>query len=759
MSKNPLLDNIPLIKNLTECAETIDGMIDRIRKNTKRKDDVYDQRLFLKKLQLDSFRVDGFAAVTFIPTITNIDILNNKEFRVTANEMPDIYNHTQSVWEVSLSPTFTSVLKTELSNPVTLNQHTFIFTELPYDTTFYFRVKYHTDIAYTDWSSIVSKKTKVLAMINKPIITGNILNLKDITLNGNAYYHEDLPQTSSIWEFSDVQDFSSTKLTRTTTTNLQSINYTFSDNLITGKNYYARVMYTNKLLESEWSDVITLTLSNITKPTIDMVTLQNATTFNVVASNFSHSKLTHTGTIWEFSNNSNYNSPIITKTDITPTTSTSLILNTVIPLDDDITYYFRVKYFSDTAESPWSDSKIINIVNIETPTILTANIINNTTFQLTSSNFVHSLLSHKETTWQISDKNDFSNLLYDYKDNINLLGLTTIIPEQLKTGISYFIRNRYHSDLVESEWSTTKELIFENIEKPIISEVIIDSNDDYKFKIFSSNFHHDCLTHTSSTWEVSFLSSFDSKITTTNSDINLTSINFNLNTFLKANTNYYFRVKYFAGYLASEFSETFIFKTNPIPKPVILSNTLTQVDKRVDLTSSLFTYMNLIHDKTVWEVSLDNFITTLDTKTVELPNDLNNITFIIDSMLPETDYYFRVKYFSGTNNESVWSDVLKITTGTNGAIETPTIYDPGLLCPYNFTLTSSDFVQTGDITQTKAIWQICDKETFNINDPSFHEVIVDINSDTPFTMAIFDPTWIVEGTQYYIRVKYLSEPV
>lgn len=80
------------------------------------------------------------------------------------------------------------------------------------------------------------------------------------------------------------------------------------------------------------------------------------------------------------------------------------------------------------------------------------------------------------------------------------------------------------------------------------------------------------------------------------------------------------------------------------------------------------------------------------------------------------------------------------------------------MCINNFLLESSSFSKIGDITQTKTIWQLCENDLFAENDPTLQEFIVDAESEATFTSLLIAQANLTEGKQYYIRVKYLSEP-
>lgn len=756
MSENPLLKNIPLIKDLTQAGKAVSDMIDGIYEKRLDANFKYDPKTFKDRLTADPFRVDGFARITFVPTIETINTLQDKNFDLTATVMPSFYQHTMSVWQISLTSSFTNVVKEQETLIGPLNKQLLEFDELPFETTFYFRVKYYTNVSYTDWSNTVTIRTRDLVPIPKPTITGEILNLRKITLHSSPYLHPDLLHTKTTWEISNSNLFTSVIHNRTTedVNELTNLICNLNADLITGYDYFIRVKFHNKLIESEWSEPTAIRISKIGEPIISSVTLETPTTFKVVSSEYIHSLISHTETEWELSSAIDFSTPIKITKNSTDLLQTIFTLDVDIPLDDDITYYFRVRYYSDTAFSDWSETYVLNITNIVTPIIEQIDIVDNSKIHLRASAFSHTLLTHESTSYQVSKSPDMSNPIIDIKVT-DTLTEATLIVDPIESLITYYCRVRYHNGLVESEWSNITP-IQTNVPKPIITNVELDQN--YDFSVTSSEFVHGYLTHTKTLWELSYLNNFLTFITFSDDSTNLTAKVIDVMVKLKPNTNYYIRNKYKCDTLESEYSEPYLFTTLPIPKPQITASAYTSEVKTFSLTGSVFNYMDLGHTKSIWEISkFIDFNPVLESKTIESPEDLNHISFVVAEDTGETDYYFRLKHFS-EEFDSVWSDTLLIRTPSLGAIATPSISDPGLICPYNFYLESSSFEQVGDITQTKTIWQICENDQFLVGDPTLKEITIDSTSDQSFTSILIDAGLVEEGKTYFIRVKYLSEP-
>lgn len=755
MSENPLLKNIPLIKDLEQAGKTISDMVDDIYDKRLDINFKYDPKSFKDRLTVNPFRVDGFARITFVPRIEVINIIQDKNLDLTATNMPSFYQHKMSLWQISLTPNFSSIVKEQEDLVGDLNKHLFEFDELPFETTFYFRVKYYTNVSYTDWSEPAIIRTRDLLPIPVPTLTGEILSLRQAELHSTPYLHLDLPHTKTTWQIATSALFSTIIFNKATEISSEFANIVcdLEEDLITDHNYFARVKFHNKLIESEWSEPKLIKIAKIEKPIINTVTLETPTTFKVVSSEYVHPLIDHTESEWELSSEIDFTIPILNIKNETDLLQTTFTLDTDIPLDDDITYYFRVRYYSDTAFSDWSDTKVLNIVNIEKPVINELSIVDNSKIHIKASDFVHSLLTHESTTYQIAKNNEFLNPVIDMNMSDNLTEITIPMIE-LDSLIDYFVRVRYHNGLVESEWSDIK-VLKTDVPKPIIASVTV--TPAYDFSIVSSAFIHEYLTHTRTLWEVSYLNNFLTMLTFSEDVMNLTSNVIDVGIKLKPNTNYYFRNKYRCGNLASEYSDTFILKTDPLTKPEIVSYSYTPETKIFSLTGKTFSYMDLIHTKSVWEMSKTIDFEISQIKTMELPLELNVITFEVLEDIGETDYYFRLKHFSD-EFESVYSEIINIKTPSLGAISTPTITQPGLLCPYNFVIEASLFEQIGGITQTKTIWQICENDQFLEGDPTLKEITVDGTSDQSFTSVLIDSMLIEEGKTYFVRVKYLSEP-
>lgn len=757
----PIIDKIELLSEEDKVQKRVNDIVEDVYDKRGEINDgefkPYDARSFHTKLQIDPFRVDGFARITFTPTLLSVTIVDDKIFNLVANQMPSFYQHKSSLWQISLSPTFENIVKEESDISGDLTTFSFIFEELPYSTVYYFRVKYFTNVSYTGWSNILSVTTRPLLPIDKPVLSGEVIDLRNINLTSSAYHHNELPHTKTRWEISPTSSFTSTIFSKETDNVEEMIHISpvLLSDLIVGQFYSARVKYFNKYAESEWSDPIALSLSALGQPTILNVTLKTSNSFELTGSIFSHPKLDQTHSEWVISSKNDFSNPVIVKKSETELTIGTLTLNENIVLDDDITYYFRLRHWSDSAFSQWSNTFILNITNITKPTITNLMVTTNNTIHVEASEFVHSLLTHKKSTWQISHTNNFETILKEVNSSSELRVLNTLLETNLQTKYAYYVRVRYHSDMVESDWSDP-QLLNIVIPKPIIGTINL--NNAFNFVVDSSDFTHSYLTHTSSIWEMSYLNNFSDGLYTNTSSTLLTDNEINLVSQIRPNTNYFVRVKYACGYLESDWSDTFTYKTDSLTKPTITGYSYNNEIKQFNLSSSVFSYKDRVHTRSDWEISkFSDFSSVIETRTIVSPSNMNVVTFDIPEDTGDTWYYFRIKQFSDTY-ESVWSDTLSVKTPSMGAIDTPTIDQPGLLCPFNFYLESSPFEKTGDITQTKTIWQICENNLFAVGDPTLKEFIVDDSSDQSFTSLLIEESLIEEGKTYYVRVKYLSEP-
>ena len=751
---HPLIKDIKFFNDLDSCGNNVADMTERVYQATYRKDDVYDQRSFIKKMQLDPFRVDGFyVGDLFKPDITMAYIEGNDKFNITASVMPEKYKHVQSVWQVSTSNTFTVLVKDIItSDQAELNSIITNMGVLPYETDYYIRVKYKTPSSETTWSNIYKLRTADIKEIVKPTITAVINNLNSITMNSSHYDNNgqiELPHLKSVWQISSSASFTSTIYNLDSLTNLEFVEASLSQNISTGIDYYCRVKYCNNLSESEWSTPCTISVPDIAAPEILTVILKDDNTFEITISEFEHDLLSHTNTSWELSKNEEFLEPVIRKFSDAELLIGTLDTSSDITMDDDTTYYFRAKFHSDLVMSEWSPFKAIKISNIDKPVIVSSNFTENKTINLVASVYEHDIFIHNKTTWLISDNMEFNILLDEVivtEGELTQLAYTPSYPLELDK--EYYFKVRYHSSDVESSLSDTYTFKILPIVTPTINTV--EFTTEFNFNVDSSLFFHEVLTHTSSVWQISNGIEFNELTFDIEDDINLTSRIIDPGFILPEKTKYYCRVKYISDNFSSEFSSPFEIETPEVKLPIIDNYILEIEDRTINISCLPFEYLDLVPDKTEWEISLiEDFSVVLDTylETDELK--LNQANFILDKW-QSTTYYIRCRQYSDMFI-SDWSLVypLQIESIVKPIISSGSINDTS----FTFDISSSVFNQI-KFSHVSSTWEVNDDIDFNGDNIYENTSTISLISNN-----IKLPSYLIPGKDYFIRVKYNSTDI
>lgn len=749
MSKNPLFKDLPFFNDLNKCGENVAGMTERIYQATRRRDDVYDQRLFIKKIELDPFKVDGFyIGDLFTPEIDNITLASGKDFILSANEMPEKYNHIGSLWQVSLSPTFATILKSELTNDVTLlNDFTFIFDSLPFGTDYYFRVRYNTRDQQTNWSNIVKGRTTEIEPIVKPTITGHILTPNSIQLDATAFENGgqiELPHKSSIWQISTYSTFTSVLFNEESIDHKEHIEINLTNSLLTGMNYYCRVKYTNNVSESEWSTPCTLSIANIEPPEILTATLVDPTTFFVAATEYEHSLLTHTETTWEISTREDFASPVINLFSNVDLIEARLQLNEEIVLDDDIVYYIRAKFHSNIISSEWGPFKAIRINNIAQPAISEVTFISNNYYHIVGSPYSHVILPHKKTTWQYGLDPEFNTFIGIVETEEDLITLDYNPTEIIEPEARYYFRVRYHSDEVESEWSDPYDFIIPKIETPIIN--VIEFDDNYDLHVEGSNFVHPYLTHSDTDWMIATDIDFID-IIFDHSTVDLTAREINLGYILPPTHTYFFKIRYHAEEFTSDWSIPKVFVTPDVIKTVINNHVLDKNAHKISLNLIPFNYLNYTPDRTIWEVSyVNDFATLFDSYEVNDLSTINDVSFTLSVWEANKPIFFRAKQFK-ESLDTGWSEPYEfnIPVIAKPLIESVTLPTDS----YKFNVVGSPYVHA-TFEHIDSVWEVSYTSDFAT------KLMEDIDATNLTSNLIDIETAYKPETDYYFRVKYRS---
>lgn len=288
------------------------------------------------------------------------------------------------------------------------------------------------------------------------------------------------------------------------------------------------------------------------------------------------------------------------------------------------------------------------------------------------------------------------------------------------------------------------------INKPVILTCTIPQVN--VFGLTASQLSPSGFPHTGSEWQVSMSMDFTNPVKTVDSPTELESVLMSMVSTLPA-TSYYFRVRYRSNLLISDWSDVLVVVTaalDPITKPSILTCSKTN-DTTFSLTGSAFNHPVLSHTGSTWQVSrFPDFNPTLDVVTGG--THLLSAAHVLAEILPLTDYYFRVKYLSGSY-ESPWSDTVKLTTEGGITISKPSVILDAPLCPYNFAIAGSSFNASNPAAvHDGTVWQVS-------TSPTFDTLTTSILTGTDLTSVLLSDGVCNEGTEYYVRVMYKSGTV
>lgn len=180
-----------------------------------------------------------------------------------------------------------------------------------------------------------------------------------------------------------------------------------------------------------------------------------------------------------------------------------------------------------------------------------------------------------------------------------------------------------------------------------------------------------------------------------------------------------------------------------INKPIITSpvNGAVNLTESVSFSSNNFTVSGGvdIHVLSEWEVSTDK-----DFKNVvaRISSNLVKTAYTVNSLLANTEYYVRVRYFGGTYNYSLWSEAIKFKTMS---VFAHIVYPPYVASVMNVNgstvfRVSSIKSTSANIAYYDATWEVSTEATFGS--------IVQSGTSTKETIGFT----LVPNT-YYIRVR------
>jgi len=260
--------------------------------------------------------------------------------------------------------------------------------------------------------------------------------------------------------------------------------------------------------------------------------------------------------------------------------------------------------------------------------------------------------------------------------------------------------------------------------------------------------------HISTDWQIATDSNFENIISSVErSSVYKTHF---VITDLYHDTTYYVRARFYGSdiHVSDWGSTSFTTREKYIEKPSITQPYTGTNNLGPDITfvSDEFSIISGtdIHRASIWQVATDLNFLNIVSDTVE--SGINLTSYTINSLIANTQYYIRVKYFGYTKGDSEWSDIISIRT-LNTYLVTPTISKPinnEVNLGPSIDFTSSDFLSlTFSDEHISTDWQIATDTNF-INKVS--EKLASTENKLQYRVDRLNP-----NSSYYIRVRYNSK--
>jgi hypothetical protein len=175
------------------------------------------------------------------------------------------------------------------------------------------------------------------------------------------------------------------------------------------------------------------------------------------------------------------------------------------------------------------------------------------------------------TDWQIATDSSFTNIVYEsLEDTTHLTSIGTLADLGLSPGSEYYIRCRYHSTTLVSEFSTYNRFVMINssIGKPSITYPTNESTNIPESAIITSSTYNPINhsePHVSTDWQIATDSSFTNIVYESLEDTtHLTSIGTIKQLGLQENQTYYVRCIYNSTTISSTWSDSVSFTTTVV---------------------------------------------------------------------------------------------------------------------------------------------------------------------------------------------------
>lgn len=266
---------------------------------------------------------------------------------------------------------------------------------------------------------------------------------------------------------------------------------------------------------------------------------------------------------------------------------------------------------------------------------------------------------HLSTDWQLSKNSLFSTLVKSLYDTVDYRKAWFI--KDLEPGTTYYVRVR-HKGIKSglSPWGNILEfktkLFFIDTPKLIFP---VQNNNEIRnrFYLFSSEYvGAEQLLHTGTTWQFSEKIDFSViAAEVVNSSTYLTKLY--TKDILKANINYFARIKYHSGLYTSDWSEivTFITKEKYVRTPTIQRAVLSGTSTLVITASEIDKTVELDNVTATWEVSTSPNFSSLRSVSQNGPTSCT-----MSGYDKTVTYFARVKYIDNLGSPAEWSPVFPI---------------------------------------------------------------------------------------------------
>lgn len=402
-------------------------------------------------------------------------------------------------------------------------------------------------------------------------------------------------------------------------------------NLEVDEDYFYRIAAQNGDIVSEFSNVVHLTTTQLTRPTVSIApdSAQSEFTFG-----------------WNLVTGANYYTVDISTDPLFIDPTAYLVENevtqetsfTLTNLNPNTSYYYRIRAHSDKSFSEYSEKGRVITFPLPAPVLHEASNLSATSFTTTWT----SVSNVDSYTLEVSIHPDFSTVLLVVNDITD----TTYSIEELAGGQRYYYRVRSNKDGSYSAYSNVMSQYLAALEQPT--------------NLIATN---TTFTSFTAAWQVVTDASYylvdvatDSQFSSILSNYQADSISKTLINVegLSANTEYYLRVQARSNYANSEYSETLTITTSAVAAPTAQPASGVQnreIRANWSLVPNADSYL------------LD--VATSSSFTVFLPGyeDLSvaGTSRLVEGLLPSTSYYYRVRAVVD-GNVSEYSNVVIVTT-------------------------------------------------------------------------------------------------